>query len=68
VSLLQAAHSLTRLLKRRLIKQEDVRRLESFEWQGSRAEQVTLVHALVKNSRKMIHVLYRKVFDFAHVR
>jgi hypothetical protein len=32
VSLLEAALSLTRLLKRRFIKQEDVQRLESFEW------------------------------------
>lgn len=54
VSLLEVSQSLTRLLKRRLIKQEDITRLEYFEWQGTQAEQMTLVHSLVKNMLKMI--------------
>lgn len=31
-SLLEVAHSLTRLLKRRMTKPEDMYRLEAFEW------------------------------------
>jgi len=42
--------------------------LEEYEFEGSLAEQKTLVYSLVKMSKKLVNALYKKCFSFSIVK
>ena len=59
---------MTRLMRQTLIWDELRHTLEDYYFEGSLAEQKALIFSLVKMSKKLITVLYKKSFAFTLVK
>ena len=59
---------MTRLMRQTLIRDELRHVLEDYEFEGSIAEQKAVVYSLVKMSKKLINIIYKKCFNFTLVK
>ena len=66
--LVEVQSCMTRLMRQTLIWDELRHVLEDYEFEGSLAEQKAVVYSLVKMSKKLVNVLYKKCFNFTLVK
>lgn len=59
---------MTRLMRQTVIWEELRHELEDYDFEGSLAEQKAIVFSLVKMSKKLIGILYKKCFNFTIVK
>lgn len=59
---------MTRIMRQTLIRDELRHVLEDYEFEGSIAEQKAIVLSLVKMSKKLVNVVYKKCFNFTMVK
>ena len=55
-------------MRQTLIRDELRHVLEDYEFEGSIAEQKAIVLSLVKMSKKLVNVVYKKCFNFTMVK
>ena len=68
VQLAEIQSCMTRLMRQRLLRDELRTQLEEYEFVGTLSEQKAIICSLVKMSKKIINILYKKCFNFTVVK